>query len=461
MTKAEKHVANGDGQDQPTEAFFTSLDVESLVVDPLEGATAPLLKQNGRSPVEYAMSSADATARKILADAKKAFNLSNARKGTYQGRNQKLSTKEQSSSEDSLWSSAGDNAPVSIESLLLNRIHEVVAFADEHVVAPTGEAILKSGEVISHMGSLLRSREEKSDHSNDIDEKSREYSIEADPPIIDIHLPCGGDEVELIARSSDEEDYDNIHANPDSLLLHLRQLPMEDQILSPMNLRLIRGKDFSFDNTRLRISVLNEDGHIDQILGTTPWTNKNRNPIWGTVGTFWSIMGTPSTCFIFSLEGADSEVDDTTEKKEDCVGEQPKSRIFTKVLAGDLLARKRNPNVWIRLTNSGSEQLQKCGFIRLRLSRPKRAVLHQQENCPRITPGPAFPRMESYAIRKKAMYSCSPVILNVYDVSNDSRVETVNNTVKTLGYGGIFHAAIQIHGTWLLIENEFCSVHIF
>merc|ERR1719464_515925 len=44
------------------------------------------------------------------------------------------------------------------------------------------------------------------------------------------------------------------------------------------------------------------------------------------------------------------------------------------------------------------------------------------------------------------MYSCSPVTLNVYDVSNNPKIETINNTMKPFGYGGIFHAAIEIHG---------------
>jgi hypothetical protein len=148
---------------------------------------------------------------------------------------------------------------------------------------------------------------------------------------------------------------------------------------------------------------------------------------------------------IFTLE----EGEDNGEKKED---DRPKkggssSRIRAKVIARDLI-NASNPNLWFKFTACGPSKKKKCGRIQIRLTRPTEASLYQQENCPRITPGPAFPRMESYAIRKKAMYGCSPVILNVYDVSNDGRVESINNAVKTMGFGGIFHAAIQIHGTY-------------
>ncbi|KAL3907087.1 MAG: hypothetical protein SGILL_009011 [Bacillariaceae sp.] len=451
MKKANKVETEKGSQDQSPLAFFTSLDVESLVVDPVDGATAPPSKKKVKSPVGDAISNADAAARKILSDARKAFNLTNSRDRANKRADQQLSRvieKDTASEEDShLWSSNSNNVSGSIESLLLNRIHDVAAFADEHVVGPTGEAILKSGEVISHMGSLLRSREAKEQDDEAVSKKDSGDET-SDPPVIDIHLPGDGDEVELIARSSDEEEYDNFTADPDNLLRNLQALDMQDLTMSPMTLRLIRGKDLPFENTRLRVSVLNEAGQIDQVLGTTAWTETSREPVWGTAAYSWSIMGTPSTCFVFALEEMDNPMDDTVaEKKEEFESEEAKpNNIFAKVAAVDLLGRKKNPNAWIRLTDHASANHDKCGSIRLRLSRPRRAVLHQQENCPRITPGPAFPRMESYAIRKKAMYSCSPVILNVYDVSNDSRVETVNNTVKNLGYGGIFHAAIQIYG---------------
>ncbi|KAL3909731.1 MAG: hypothetical protein SGILL_007971, partial [Bacillariaceae sp.] len=473
MKKSDRK--KGDQNSPQPQPFLTSLDVESLVVDPVADGASVLTEIHGDgSPVKDAISNADAAARKMLSDAKKAFNFSNSLEKAERRNNRRLSNVAEEQQGDSggakedsnLWSSAGDSASAAVESLLLNPIHEVAAFADDYVVAPTGEAILKSGEVISHMTSLLHSREDKpTDSTQEAPESDRKHakggttqgppSIKAsqdapkatDPPIIDIHSPRDVDEVELIARpTDDEEEYDTFGANPDSLLLHQQQLGTEEQIMTSMNVRLIRGKDLPFDNTRLRISVLNDAGRIDQILGNTAWTNTDRNPIWGTKRCSWSIMGQSSTYFIFALEESENELDDEAEKKEERDKEDRKTRILAKVAARDLMTSKKNPNLWIKLTDYGSTKISDCGFIRLRLSQPRRAVLHQQENCPRITPGPAFPRMESYAIRKKVMYSHSPVILNVYDVSNDSRVEAINNTVKSFGYGGIFHAAIEIHG---------------
>jgi hypothetical protein len=260
-------------------------------------------------------------------------------------------------------------------------------------------------------------------------------------PCIDVHPKCDREEVELVTRHSDEAQFmvsDSLLGDPTGV---------EDQMLS-LNLKVTQGKDLPFNNSRLRVSVLNEDGVIDQVLGTTPWSkNYKRDPIWGTAACSWLLMGKPSTQLLFSLEqdNYDNGERGTGEKKEENREDCRKTHIFVKLDAVDLMVT-RNPNLWIKLQDHRYTKSVDCGCFQIRLTQPKMATLHQQENCPKISPGPAFPRMESYAIRKQAMYCCSPVILNVYDVSKDSRIETINNTVKSMGYGGIFHAAIQIHG---------------
>ena len=259
------------------------------------------------------------------------------------------------------------------------------------------------------------------------------------PPEVDIRPRLDREEVEIIARSFSAEDESMTSISQ----LLCDPTGSEDQTYS-MNLRIIRGRDFPFEHSRIRIAVLTEDGIMDQILGKTPWSKGDRNPIFGTAACSWSVRGRQSMRLLFTIEDGE----DNAEKKED---DRPQkggssSRICAKVVARDLI-NTSNPNLWFKFTDYGPSKIKKCGRIQIRLTRPTEASLHQQENCRRITPGPAFPRMESYAIRKKAMYGCSPVILNVYDVSNDGRVESINNTVKTMGLGGIFHAAIQIHGT--------------
>jgi hypothetical protein len=353
-----------------------------------------------------------------------------------------------------LWSlsSTGSSAMSAVESFILNPIHEVAAFAEEHIIAPTGEVISNTGEVISHLTSDIFPKSSADSLKGDTSEDMGEEVELQEQPIIDIRPRGDREEVELIARPND--DSEDSYVVPDSHLLLEDPEGTEDQMFS-MNLRVIRGKGLPYNNCRLRVSVLNENGVIDQILGTTPWSKiGGKDPIWGTAACSWSLMGKPSTQLVFSLEKDDDERDDDlAEHKEDSQEERRKTLIFAKVDAVDLMVL-RNPNLWIKLHDHGPTKIKDCGRIRVRLSRPKMATLHQQENCPKISPGPAFPRMESYAIRKQAMYSCSPVILNVYDVSNDSRIEAINNTVKRMGYGGIFHAGIQIHGTFLFVDLE-------
>jgi hypothetical protein len=357
-------------------------------------------------------------------------------------------------SESILWSfaTARSSATSGIEFLLLNPIHDVAALADEHVIAPTGEVISNTGEVISHLTSNSFQRSEGKWTDDDSSEENGEEVELQEPTCIDIHPRCDREEVELIARDSEEDRLmisDYLLGDPAGL---------EDQMLS-MNLRVIRGRNLPFNNSRLRVSILNENGVIDQVLGTTPWSkNYKRDPIWGTTACSWLLMSKPSTQIVFSLEQDDYNYGeyDMRVKKEMNLEDCRKTHIFVKIDAGDLMT-KLNPNLWIRLQDHSSRNIYDCGCIQVRLTQQKMATLHQQENCPRISPGPAFSRMESYAIRKQAMYCCSPVILNVYDVSKDSRIETINNTVKNMGYGGIFHAAIQIHGKFqvLMVNPDF------
>ncbi len=207
---------------------------------------------------------------------------------------------------------------------------------------------------------------------------------------------------------------------------------------SPMNLKVLRGKNLPFRNARIRIGVLNrEGGAVDQIIGATPSSDDSHDPIWGSRVCSWTLNANRSTKLLFTLIQENS--DGRNNNKIPTI-------LSARASVADLLS-KRNPNFWIILKDETNQKVvQNYGRIQIRLTRPTAAKLHKQENCVRITPGPAIPRMQSYAIRKMALYSCSPVILNVYDVSNNPRIQTINNTTKSLGYGGIFHAAIEIQG---------------
>lgn len=101
-------------------------------------------------------------------------------------------------------------------------------------------------------------------------------------------------------------------------------------------------------------------------------------------------------------------------------------------------------NHWIKICSVGNARIQ------LRISPTLQdAALRPRETCPALSPGPTIPQdlQASYAMRKHILFGKgSPVILNVYDVSNSPSVATANEYLKSMGYGGLFHAAIQIHG---------------
>ena len=103
----------------------------------------------------------------------------------------------------------------------------------------------------------------------------------------------------------------------------------------------------------------------------------------------------------------------------------------------------RNVNHWIKIATGG-------GQLQVRLSPTvQEPSMHPQETCSTLTPGPSLPDQlkASYAIRKHILYGKgTPVILNIYDCSNSATVATVNEYLKSMGKGGMFHAGIEVHG---------------
>jgi len=203
-------------------------------------------------------------------------------------------------------------------------------------------------------------------------------------------------------------------------------------------------KNLKFDHSKIRIGVLSEEGgEVDQIIGSTPSSQGSHEPIWGSRISSWTLNANHSTKLLFTLIPENLGPKDMKGNKNK---NSPKT-ICAIASVSELLLR-RNPNFWISMRDQDNPRpnAKKYGLIQVRLTLPTQARLHKQENCLRITPGPGIPRMQSYDVRKMALYSCSPVMLNIYDVSRNPRIQTLNNTTKTIGYGGIFHAAIEIHG---------------
>ena len=357
-------------------------------------------------------------------------------------------------------------ASTAYENLLLTPINEVrhaFTTTGEAISHHTGEFLLRSSPLKSSPTKWMMHHPAK-EEQDDEKKQEEEFFIEERPTstwsrAVDICPRFDGTGIELVVDDRADRDaikeedtvikLESPHIRGSLLMFDPIAAAAEDDEIICMDIKVLQGKNLPFDNTKIRIGILNsEGGAVDQIVGCTPSSEGSpdpRNPIWGSLINSWSFSGNRSTKFLFTLL-----VDEATEKgvknnKEKALLKR-KPRICAKVSAADLLM-KRNPNFWIILKDhSETTSIIECGRIQIRLNKPTEATLHEQENCFRITPGPSMPRMQSYAVRKMAMYSCSPVTLNVYDVSNNPKIETINNTMKSIGYGGIFHAAIEIHG---------------
>jgi hypothetical protein len=104
-------------------------------------------------------------------------------------------------------------------------------------------------------------------------------------------------------------------------------------------------------------------------------------------------------------------------------------------------------------TTSNNGEIMLCGSVHIRLALEDTATVHEQETCTTNSAGPGLlhhqqqqDAWKSYAARKLALWSTTPIMLNVYDVSNDSRIENLNDYIKAVGAGGIFHVAIEVFG---------------
>jgi hypothetical protein len=197
------------------------------------------------------------------------------------------------------------------------------------------------------------------------------------------------------------------------------------QMDQKMTLKILRGRNLPAENPHIRICRVKDGESVDiDILGKA--SGNSCDPIWGGSTCTWTVLGNDATELVFLLFKDASE--------EDYL-----ARAWVQV--SDLLRPKNQlPNIWLGFDEQPLAQIQVC------LSISRVASLHPQENCLRITPGPALPPLSSYRIRKMALWSCGPVMLNVYDVSNNTRIEKVNKYIKAVGAGGIFHAAIEIFG---------------
>jgi len=346
-------------------------------------------------------------------------------------------------------------ASATVENLLLTPINEQV----RQVLTTTGEAISQTGELILRSSPIKssptkrRNRRVEGNAAKEMQDETKQDESFTEQPTssqssssspqrsaVDICPRFDGTGIELALKGDKVVALKSPQIRGSLLMFDPIAAAKDDE---SMSIIILQGKNLPFDNTKIRIGILNQEGGaVDQIVGCTPSSEGSKDPIWGSLISKWSFKGNLSTKFLFTLLVV--ETVGQGNKNEALMMNNP--RICAKVSASDLLM-KRDPNFWIKLKDHNEiSGLTDCGRIQIRLNKPTEAVLHEQENCQNFTSGPAIPRMQSYAIRKMAMYSCSPVTLNVYDVSNNTKIEKINNTMKPFFDGGIFHAGIEIHG---------------
>lgn len=130
----------------------------------------------------------------------------------------------------------------------------------------------------------------------------------------------------------------------------------------------------------------------------------------------------------------------------------------------------QNPNVWLELpsssssmtgsassgpsipfsvgSNRSSDSLEGPMQLLVRLVETSQCAppMQVQPSTRKLQAGPNLPRMDSYAVRKMVFQSAAPVTLHVYNVSHSEKVADMNYYIKALGLGGIYHAAVEIHG---------------
>ena len=201
-----------------------------------------------------------------------------------------------------------------------------------------------------------------------------------------------------------------------------------------MSFRILRGAKLSssIKNPYCRVLVQ------DKIVGETPVRDDTSDPVFG---------GSSST---FKIEGLDTTV--VVIQVLDDLCETPVAQVSFKV--SDIVCQRTfvNPNQWLELTptlqeNDQDESLPTAGRLEVCLLPAQIASLQAQPSTRVLAPGPEMDKsLTSYAVRKMVLTSCAPVTLHVYDVTNDPRIANVNYYTKALGAGGIFHAAVEIHG---------------
>ncbi|CAB9497887.1 Pfam:DUF862 [Seminavis robusta] len=153
------------------------------------------------------------------------------------------------------------------------------------------------------------------------------------------------------------------------------------------------------------------------------------DPIWGgPLYTFDLLAHPQDTILISLLDAKEDELATVQVSVERLLNAQGTTRV----------------NRWLNFEGLGAKDDAR---IQLRLAEVHDATLRPQEACPILGPGPSLPSMmTSYVIRKEILYASAPVLLNVYDVSLSENVAKLNDYLKPLGAGGIFHGAIEIHG---------------
>jgi hypothetical protein len=318
-----------------------------------------------------------------------------------------------------------------------DRVDEMVVQPfDEMVVQPLQDLVKDVTDATNTNLTTSGKREPKTESTREKKENNGRVPIVAHIVTVESSLR-GGTELRLADSSNRMSNIMSIkHVNKKQQ--KLQEPPQGDQ---EMTFRLLRGKNLPTEKFQLTIYQFdgNNVNHQDDldVIGVVHGRGDIDHPtiIWGGSSNRWSLKSNQQKTLVFQLSYESNSLDSPSKTKR-----------CTKQVSWILPRKYRHPNIWIRFDNDDDNDHDEVQ-IQVHLGFKQSWNIHPQENCPRLGAGPGLSApFTSYRLRKEVLWSCCPVMLNVYDVSNNPKVETINQYTKAVGAGGIFHAAIELNG---------------
>jgi len=213
-----------------------------------------------------------------------------------------------------------------------------------------------------------------------------------------------------------------------------------------LSLNILRGVDLVAMDTNL-ISANSSDPYCEvyvngKKIGWTPTQYATLNPVWGGPMSTFRIIGGGGTKIEIKLFDFD-----------ELSADDPMGTVTFHVR--DLLERKSKdhyPNFWATVKPPKGYEDVPSGRLQIRLlEATKEKNLFAKpvslgKKAVKVSPGPRLYGIPKSLIRESIASARTPVILHVYDVGKNTKVQNLNNALPYMGMGGVFHGAIEVYG---------------